>query len=132
MFWLINIALFIASAIAARNYINNRFPKSAEKIDGLMPYQSMVGTFIFFIGFFELFELLFNQSHFISSFLSACLLIGLGYVQGFETIKRIHDALNLKWNIFGWFNKLNQYQESLGIVGLIVVAYRILRHFSIF
>jgi len=132
MFWLTNIGLFIASATAARNYLRKRFPSSAEKIDGLLPFQSLVGTFIFFIGVFELFELLFKHYHFISRFLSAVLMIGLGYVQGFENIKKIHDSLNLKWDIFTWFNKLNRYQETLGLVGLIVVVIRIFRHFNIF
>jgi len=94
MFWFFNIALFLASALAAENLLSRKFPKSASRIEDIRPYRS---------------------------------LIGIGFVQGFVNISAIHRSLGLKWDINRRFEQLAKNQETLGIIGLIVVAFNILR-----
>ena len=131
MFWFFNIALFLASALAAENLLSRKFPKSASRIEDIRPYRSLIGTVIFFIGLFGLIDLLFSHYRFFWRLLSAGVMIGIGFVQGFVNISAIHRSLGLKWDINRRFEQLAKNQETLGIIGLIVVAFNILRRFSI-
>jgi len=117
--------------MAAQNLLERRFPKSARHIDEIKPFRSLIGTIIFFIGLFELVELLFRSGNFFWRLLSACVMIGIGYVQGFVNVSSISRSIGLNWNLNHRFEQLVKYQETLGIIGLLLVSINVLRKFNI-
>lgn len=130
MVLLVNIVLFLTSVLAARKWLLSRFPKFQSNVESLEKFTSLLGFLALILGISDLVDLLFHRGHFIIRLITGLVLIGMGYVQGREMILTIMEKLGLKWNYEKWYHKLLPRQESLGLVGLVLVVIHLILYFK--
>lgn len=128
MYLITTIALIAAGLVGAAPIVVRRAPELSNTIEFIRKYSSIIGIYLLVTGILYLIRALGGASLGLFGVASVIAMVGLGFLQGFEFVmelfrnnaKLMNQTQDLRF-------KLIKYQETLGILAIIVAIVRIIR-----
>lgn len=128
MGFLSSIVLLLAGLIGAAPMVTKHMPGLHPTIESIRRYTNIIGLYLLIVGIIKLLRIIFGVRLDPIELIIPLVMIGIGFVQGFEFImEAFRSNESMTERTTNLRDKLMRYQETLGIIAIVLAVLDILR-----